>query len=148
MGSIIEFHAGDAKIIVAMLKAGTLGEKGTVDFADLSLHLSPDDFDRLSEEICTLIRRPLLLLSDCEELLTEDQDVSAVQISRAWIQNVALLRDDQVEELSQRWCSRISDDAGYPVEPTAENLHALRALIRVCRVAVDGPHELVLTWVV
>ncbi len=153
MGLLMAFYAGDRGRIAetfALADPEPLWEQPFVAaYADFSLHLTPLDLDLLSEEACRLAGAKSATLSESlEECLGGDGVSNAAQVvSRAWVETMACLAEDQAEELALRWWARAEGEhGGRPSPLTPEALGAVGDLIRLCRTARQENLTVVHTW--
>src|SRR5262245_10953849 len=106
---MVDFYAGDAQAIGAAITAldyDSLDDPELVPLhVDFSLHLSPIDFESLTREIRTIVGGgPTSLLDSLEGRVGGDgEEQSADVVSRAWVQMVGTIRDDQLEPLISSW---------------------------------------------
>jgi hypothetical protein len=156
MGLSMEFYAGDAEAIGRAFSEvewdGLRDGSDAAAYADLSLHLAPDDLDALSEAAADLAGIAPSLLSCCliEQVgaLDGGQTGSADLVDPRWPEMFIDLGDEGAEQLTSRWFSRsrLGRKYGRPLEVNRGAVAAVAALIRLCRKAVAGGHDIVYAW--
>jgi hypothetical protein len=142
MGQLVHFYAGDPQTIGRAFEAhdfGTLDNRSTIPlFSDFSLHLSPIDYELLSEAIQSTVGRGPSSLTDALGTLVggDDNNSAANIVSPEWVEMVASVRDDQIETVLHAWIAATSEEHSEPVtEPTDDVRMAFRELIALCREA-------------
>jgi hypothetical protein len=149
----MEFYAGEPHAIgrafteceLDGLRDGSIAHS----YADLSLHLSPDHLDLLSEEIAASIGAAPALLLDCLEdhVGGTEGESSADVVAQAWVDTVSAASDASFPAITQRWMAAVARDVGDPsvrAGPDAER--AVAALVRLCREAVHRGSLVVFAW--
>lgn len=153
MGQLVHFYGGDPQVIGRAFDAhdfGTLKDRAKIPlFSDFSLHLSPIDYDLLSEAIqSTVDRGPSSLTDSLGTLVGGDDNESAANVvAPNWVEMVARVRDDQVETVLQEWMHATAEEHSEPLtEPTDDVRTAFRELIALCREAQQRGLPVVHTW--
>ena len=153
MGLSLEFYAGDPDQIGAAftefaldgLRAGRLAHS----CADLSLHLSPNDLDLLSEQIgAALGRSPLRLLESLERTVGGTPDESGASVvSPNWVAAVAAVPADQIQQPTRSWLQAVAEASGEVVGgDNPEAVAAVSALVSLCREALARSTRVVFAW--
>ena len=152
MGLLMEFYAGSPADIGRALDAsdhealrdGSLAH----GHADLSLHLSPDHLDVLSEEVAACTgSAPLLLLDSLEDHLGGTEDWSAEVVSLAWVEAVAAIPDASIAALARSWRAAVAKELGEPTMTAGDDaVQAVEALVRLCREASQRKTRVVFAW--
>ncbi len=153
MGLSIEFYAGDPDEIGRVFT--NVGFDGLRDgsvahgYADLSLHLSPEHFDSLSEQAGAALKRtPVLLLDSLERTVggTEGERGADV-ISPRWVGMMAAVPTELVATIAKNWMAVVAEDVGDPtIGSSADVEKALSDLIEVCRIAEQRSSSVVFAW--
>jgi hypothetical protein len=132
MGLSLEFYAGNADAIGAAFAAVEWDRirRGTdaIAYADLSLHVSPDDLDLLSEVIAEHAAQAPLLLLDCltRTVGTIDDEGAAQLVDPNWVTMVARLSPGDASPIASEWVRRVGD--AYPLsEPRPSGLSGASA---------------------
>jgi hypothetical protein len=154
MGLSMEFYAGDAESIGRAFSEiewdDLRNEPATAAYADLSLRLSPDDLDTLSEVAAGLAGVTCSLLSEClirhVGVIDDGQTGGADLVDPKWPEMIAALDEEDAEPLTARWFHRLGDTYGEPLEVNRQAVVAIRALIRLCKKSVAGSHDVVHVW--
>jgi hypothetical protein len=154
MGLSMEFYAGRADTIGHAFSdvewEGIRDGSAAAAYADLSLHLAPDDLDALSEVTAALLGIDPSLLSEClirqVGALDDGQTGGADLVDPSWPGMFVGLSDEDAEPLTAEWFSRLGQKYGKPLEVNREAVVAVKALIRLCKKAVAGGHEVVYAW--
>lgn len=153
MSQLVHFYAGDPHVIGRAFDAHdftTLEDRTTIPlFSDFSLHLSPIDYDLLSEAIqSTVDRGPSTLTEALGTLVGGDDNESAANVvSPDWVEMVASVRDDQIEPVLADWIRATAEEHSEPVtEPTDDVRRAFGELIALCREARARGLAVVHTW--
>jgi hypothetical protein len=153
MGMLMAFYACDKREIgegFSSTAAVPLWKQPyVVSMADFSLHLSPIDLDLLSEEVCRIAGAQPVSLTDSltENVGGNGESSSADVVSPQWVQTVAGIRDDQVDDLARRWLVQVAEEhREQPEEPNEDTLRAIRDLIHVCRIAIENRLAVVHVW--
>jgi hypothetical protein len=153
MSQLIHFYAGDPQVIGRAFEShdlSTLKDRKKIPlFSDFSLHLSPIDYDLLTEAIQASVGRGPSSLNDALETQVggNDDDGSADIVSPDWVEMVASVRDDQVEPILAAWMQATAEERSEPVsEPTDDVRMPLRDLISLCREARTRGLAVVHTW--
>jgi hypothetical protein len=153
MGQLVHFYAGDPEVIgraFASQDFGTLKDRSKIPlYADFSLHLSPIDYELLSEAIQSIVGSGPSSLE--ESLQTQvggsSDERSADIVSPEWVQMVAAVRDEQIESVLSAWIQATAEEHGEsPSEPTDDARLALRELIGLCRESRARGLPVVHTW--
>jgi hypothetical protein len=149
----MEFYAGEADSIgraFSDVESDDLRDGPATAYADLSLHLVPDDLDTLSEVAAGLAGVAPSLLSECLTrqvgVLDDGQTGGADVVDPRWLGMFAALGDRDAEPLTARWFSCLGQKYGEPLEVNRGAVAAVEALIRLCRKAVTEGHEVVYVW--
>ena len=153
MGLSMEFYAGDADRIGRAfsdfnfdgLRDGTIAHA----YADLSLHLSPDHLDLLSDEIAKSLDRPPVLFLDSlgRKVGGNESESSAEVVSRPWVEVVAALPHEAIARLAASWMAAVAQESDdHTVESSPDVEAALRALIDVCMQALARGTSVVFGW--
>jgi hypothetical protein len=154
MGLSLEFYAGDAQTIGTAFTEVEFdkirdGRKAAA-YADLSLHLSPEDLDLLSTLAAEHLNTPPLLLWEClnESVgsLDEGETGEAWTVDPRWVGMVAALQDQDASPLTARWIARMADLHGETLEVTEDAVRAVGSLIQLCRRAAAEGVDVVLAW--
>jgi hypothetical protein len=135
-----EFYAGDPEQIgrafsaieFDALRDGSLAH----DYADLSLHLSLEHLDMLSDAISSIAKRPVVHLLDSLERTIGgfEGEGSADVVSSSWVAFVASVPTDAIPTVARRWLEAVAVDCGDPnIKPTPDAEGALGALVSLCR---------------
>jgi hypothetical protein len=153
MGMLMWFYVGDKTHIgegySAMDTIPLWKNPCVVATADVSLHLSPIDLELLSEEACRIAGVEPVTLTDSirENIGGDGESSSADVVSIQWVQTVASILDDQIEDLAKRWMVRVAEEHGeQTVEANRDTLRAVRDLIHACRVATEKGLAVVHVW--
>src|ERR1700722_20259336 len=120
MGLSMEFYAGSPDDIgraftecnLDVLRDGSLAYA----CADLSLHLSPDHLDLLSEEVAASNgREPVLLFDSLERHVGGiEGESSADVVTAGWVAAIAATPYESIPVLARRWLSAVAEDVGNP----------------------------------
>jgi len=153
MALSMEFYAGPPAEIGRAFTAVEFGalRDGSLahSYADLSLHLSADQLDLLSEEIAACVgHAPVLLLQSLEGHVggTEGES-SADVVATAWVEAVAATPYSSIAMLVEKWMAAVAEDVGNPtVEPGHDAVRAVEALVRLCRDATLRKTRVVFGW--
>lgn len=154
MGLSMEFYAGRADSIGRAFSDvewdGIRDGSAAAAYADLSLHLAPDDLDTLSEVAAGLVGVDSFLLSECliRQVGAHDDGETggADLVDPSWPGMFVGLSDDDAEPLTAEWFSRLGQKYGEPLKVNREAVAAVEALIRLCKKAVAGGHDVVYAW--
>lgn len=152
MGQLIGFYAGDAAAIGADFDAhkfdGLRDGTRARAYADFSLHLSPTDFDILSEVIAEQVGAPQILLLDSlsRHVGGAGDERSADVVDERWVRMVAAVDESTTHTLTAEWIRRVGEDCGQQLTVTGEAIQAVGDLIRLCQLAVQDGLEVVHTW--
>jgi hypothetical protein len=153
MGLSMEFYAGEADFIgraFSDVESDDLRDGSATAYADLSLHLVPDDLDTLSEAAADLSGVAPSLLSEClirqVGALDDGQTGGADVVDPEWLGMFAALGDEDAERLTAGWFSRLGQKYGEALEVNRGAVAAVVALIRLCRKAVAEGHDVVFVW--
>ena len=122
---------------------------GVAAVADFSLHLSPIDLDLLSEEAFRIAGVQSVTLTDSlvENVGGDGESSSADVVSAQWVQTVASILDNRIDELAKRWLVRVAEEHSEQAEgPNEDTLQAVRDLIRACRIATEKGFSVVHAW--
>jgi hypothetical protein len=131
MGLSLEFYAGDANIIgaaVAEIEFDRIRSGGdAIAYADLSLHLSPDDLDLLSEVIAERARQPPALLLDSltRTVGTIDEEGAAYVVDPRWVAIVAALSVEDAPDVTAEWIQRVGVAHGETLAVTEDATQAV-----------------------
>jgi hypothetical protein len=153
MGLSLEFYAGNAEEIGKAFCSFTLDKLHdgslALAYADFSLHLSPVDLDILSQQIAVILRcEPIYLLDSLVEAFCEEStEHGADKVAGEWVQMVARLADEQLEELAHLWITGVAEEHKEPsIQVTPDAVRALRELVQLCRIAMQTGSDVVHTW--
>ena len=154
MGLSQEFYAGDAGCIGRAFSDiewdNLRDETATAAYADLSLHLSPDDLDTLSEVAAGLAGATPHLLSEClirqVGAIDDGEMGGAYVVDPKWPRMIASLEEEVAETLTARWFRRLDQTSGESLEVNQGAVAAIRGLIRLCKKSVAACHEVVYVW--
>lgn len=153
MGLSMEFYAGRPEDIgraftecnLEALRDGSLAHA----YADLSLHLSADHLDLLSEEVAVALGRPPVILFESleEHVGGTDGESSAEVVADAWVRLIAATPDALVPSVVHRWMAAVAREVGDPsITATADAERAVGALVRLCREAAQRRTRVVFGW--
>jgi hypothetical protein len=153
VGQLVHFYAGDPHVIGRAFETddfATLQDRTKIPlFSEFSLHLSPIDYDLLSETIQSMVDRGPSTLTEALGTLVggDDNENAANVVSPDWIEMVASVRDDQSESVLKAWMQATAEEHSEPVtEPTDDVRRAFRELIALCREAQKRGLPVVHTW--
>ncbi len=153
MGQLVHFYAGDPAAIGRAFAAhdfATLDNRDTIPlFADFSLHLSPIDYEFLTEAIRNAVGSgPTSLEESLEtQVGAVGSDGSADIVSADWVQMVAAVGDQQIEGILAAWMRAVAEEHSESVsEPTDDVRMALRELIALCQQSLKRGIRVVHTW--
>jgi hypothetical protein len=153
MGQLVHFYAGDPATIGRAFGAhdfATLNNRDTIPlFSDFSLHLSPIDYDFLTEAIAHAIDFGPTSLTEALETQVGavGNDGSADIVAAEWVRMVAAVNDQQIEGILAEWMRAVAEEHGEPVnEPTDDVRVALRELIALCQESLKRGIPVVHTW--
>jgi hypothetical protein len=152
MGQLVHFYAGDPVTIGRAFETQdfeTLEDRAAIPlFSDFSLHLSPIDFDLMTEAIRSLVGDGPASLTDSLEhsVAASDDGSSADIVSPGWVSMVAGLEDNWLEATIAAWTGAMAKEYSEPIEPTDDMRRALRELIALCRESRQRNMPVVLTW--
>jgi hypothetical protein len=118
-------------------------------YVDFSLHLSPIDLDILVVQVCAALGAPATTLTDSlVGLVAGDGQSWAVEVVDPRLVNlVAGVPGSMIEPLASRWVAAVAQEhreANPGVNP--EILGALRELVRICDVALQGELAVLHAW--
>jgi hypothetical protein len=149
----IKFYSGEADSIgraFSDIESDDLQDGSAKAYADLSLHLAPDDLDTLSEVAAGLVGVAPSLLSEClirqVGSLDDGQTGGAGVVDPKWPEMFAALGDEDAEPLTVEWFSRLGQKYGEPLELNREAIAGVKALIRLCTMAVAAGDDVVYVW--
>jgi hypothetical protein len=153
MGLSMEFYAGEPSAIGRAFTAFELDglRDGSVahSYADLSLHLSPDHIDLLSEAIAASTGSDPVLLFDCIEdhVGGTDDESSADVVARRWVEAMAAASDASLPVITREWMGAVARKVGDPsLEAGPDAEAAVASLVRLCREAVRRNTPVVFVW--
>jgi hypothetical protein len=152
MGLLIDFFAGDAKLIGARIESGSAsnlrpGTTGVVAHADFALHLSLENLDTLGAVIAERSGIECLpLLFGLESLGPGSEWSSTNLVCKSWVRMVASREEDESESLTAQWIGRIGEEIGEDLTITPDAIVSVRSLIALCRRATDENLDVVLWW--
>jgi hypothetical protein len=153
LGLSMEFYAGEPVEIGHAFTACDLDglRDGTIahSYADLSLHLSPDHLDLLSEEVAASTETAPVRLFGCIEdhVGGLDGESSADVVAHAWVHAIAAAPDESLQAITRRWMVAVARDVGdASVEAGPDTERAVAALVRLCREAVRRGSRVVFAW--
>ena len=154
MGLSQEFYAGDADSIGRAFSDiewdDLRDERATAAYANLSLHLSSDDLDTLSEVAAGLAGATPHLLSKClirqVEPIDDGETGGAYLVDPKWPRLIAGLDEEDAGTLTAQWFRRVDQTYGGPLEVNQGAVAAIRGLIRLCKKSVAGCHDVVYVW--
>jgi hypothetical protein len=153
VGMLMGFYVGDKRQIGDAFSSPATSSLWTQPFvvawADFSLHLSPLDLDLLSEEACRIVHtQPVTLTGSLIERVGGDGETSSADVvAPHWVEAVARIPDDRIEELATRWFAQIAAaHQEQPEPPSPDTLQALNELVQACRVATEKNLAVVHTW--
>jgi hypothetical protein len=153
MGVSMEFYAGDPGEIGRAFSEYELDglRDGSIahSYADLSLHLSVDHLDLLSEEVATSTGAAPVLLLDCIEdhVGGTDGESSADVVAEAWVNSMAAAPDESIPAITQRWMAAVGREVGDPsVQANPDSEKAVADLVGLCRAAVRRGSRVVFGW--
>jgi hypothetical protein len=153
MGQLVHFYGGDPVTIGRAFGAhdvATLNDRNKVPlFSDFSLHLSPIDYDFLTEAMAHAVGFGPTTLTDALETQVggSGDDSSAEIVSTEWVQMVAAVGDQQIEGILEEWMRAVAEEHSEPVsEPTDDVRLALRGLISLCQESLKRGIPVVHTW--
>jgi len=153
MGQLVHFYAGDPQTIGRAFDSHdfeTLDNRSKIPlFSDFSLHLSPIDYELLSEAVQSTVGRGPSSLTDALGTLVggDDNERAANIVSPEWVEMVASVRDEQIETVFHAWIEATAEEHSEPItEPTDDVRMAFRELIALCREAQKRGLPVVHTW--
>ena len=151
MGLSLEFYLGDSEAItraVADIEPSRLDDPAIVSrSADLSLHIDPADLDLLSESIGRVTaQNPRRLRPELEPVVGE-QDYGALLVAQDWVEYVAVLQHDQVNEVAGHWARAMRDKHDDPgIVATEDVRNAIDRLVDLCHCALTSGGKVVHVW--
>lgn len=152
MGLSMEFYAGPpveiGKAFTAVELDGLRDGSLAHSYADLSLHLSPDHLDILSEEIAACVgSAPIHLLDSLESHVggTEGQS-SADVVATTWVEAVAAAPDSSIGMVAEKWMAAVSEETGEPIVERGDVMLAVESLVRLCRDAMMRNTRVIFAW--
>jgi hypothetical protein len=153
MGQLVHFYAGDPLIIGRAFEAHdfrTLDDRSVIPlFSDFSLHLSPIDYDLLSEAIHSSVGKGPTTLTDSleREVGGTPNEGSAETVSDAWVEMIAAVDEDRLDAILRVWAAAVAEEHRESVmEPNDDMRMALRDLIALCRESRARGLTVVHTW--
>ena len=142
MGLSLEFYAGDAAAIGADFTAiefdGIRDRTRAMAYADFFLHLSPTDFDILSEIIAESPGAERLLLNECltRSVGGTGGESGADLVFQACVQMVAAANEADAPDLTADWIEHVGSECGQSLEVSAKAIRAVKELTCLCRICV------------
>jgi len=152
MGLSLEFYAGDAAVIGEDFSAiefdGIRDGTRARAYADLSLHVTADDLDLLSEVIAERVGAAKLPLSASlvRSVGGFDGEGSAEVVDPSWVGMVAKVDLATAADLTAEWGKRVGRECGQQLPVTPAAVTAVAQLIQLCRLAIQEGVEVVHTW--
>ncbi len=154
MGLSMEFYAGDANTIGEAFSEfefdGIRDGTAALAYADLSLHLTPEDLDILSKIVGELLGvAPLLLsLSLIEQVGTieEGEGGGADVVDSAWVEMIASLDIGEAGEVTARWIEAVSKAHEQQLDVTDAAIKAIGSLIQLCKTAIAEEADVIHAW--
>jgi hypothetical protein len=154
MGLSLEFYAGDAAVIGAAfndvadwdsIRDGTKA----IAYADLSLHLSPDALDTLSEVFAMEAgagRMEFLSRLGEEVGVIDGGEGGAYVVEPAWVQTVAKVDPRDAKAITVRWFDSLGKVYNSVIEVNPGAIAAVASLIELCKKAVKSGVSVVFAW--
>ena len=153
MGQLIHFYMGNPEVIGKAFSGrdfARLRDRAVIPSqVDFSLHLSPIDFELLTEAAQRIVGSgPLSLEESLDKRVGGDgEHASADVVSADWVQMIGSLNDADLEPLLLAWAEALADEHGdSTIEPTDDVRRALRELVDLCREATHRQIPVVDTW--
>jgi hypothetical protein len=154
MGLSLEFYAGDAEVIGEAVSDVELDQirDGTraLAYADLSLHLTPEDLDLLSEIMAARLGVEPLLLSECliREVgaIDDGEGGGADVVDPAWVEMVSSVPERDSGEVTSGWLDVVAKARDDELEVTEAAIQAVGSLIRLCKTAKAVGAQVVHVW--
>jgi hypothetical protein len=153
VGQLIHFFAGDAETIGRAFTEHdyqTLRDRQNFPLqVDFSLHLSPIDFELLTEEVQKLVGSGPTSLEDslARQVGGDGEDCSAEVVSPDWVAMMAAVPDASVDSLITNWTQAVADEHNEPdLKPTDDIRLAVGDLLKLCREAQRESLPVVHTW--
>jgi hypothetical protein len=152
MSLSFEFYAGNAETIGQSFSAVDFdrlrNDPNNVAYADLSLHVSLDHLDLLSELLARRASKPPLLLSNnlVRNVGAIGDEGGADVVSRDWVLLVASIPPQSATDIVAEWIHAVGVAERQNLQPTPEAAAAVARLISICRGAIDNGSDVVFGW--
>ena len=153
MGQLVDFFAGDAHAIglaISKLDYESLRDPAKYPLhVDFSLHLSPTDFDILTELASRAVGSGPSSLSDslADSVGGDGRESWAYVVAESWVDTLAALEESHIPKLAAAWVDGLAKEYGdSSLGVTPEMLEALGALALLCRQARQSGLPVVHTW--
>jgi hypothetical protein len=119
-------------------------------FADLSLHLTPDDLNYLSRELCVAAGlEPVGLRDylDTDGEFVNEPDRGAFQVHPDWVSFVSQVDDAAVPDLVNKWFEAMRVEYGdAEIQVSEEAIAGVLDLVRVCKESRRVGSSVVHVW--
>ena len=149
MSLLLDFYAGEPTAIGSAFSDDPDSLPSGVQHVDFSLHLSPIDLDLLTQEIQKVVGSgPTSLTESLDSQVGGDgSESSADVVSAAWVQMVAALPEDNVEDVLSVWAQAVAKEHGEPAFDVTDDLRgAVKGLVHLCAGANSSGQSIVHTW--
>lgn len=151
MGLTLEFLLGDEQAILAAMEVFDLDrlddDEVVHDSADLSLHIAPNDLDRLSRCMAKYSGKMPMDIRPNMTLAVDSEDGGALLIDRAWIEYVAGLPEAHLDEVVADWIADMRREYDDPrIVVTDAALEGVRDLWVLCQRSLATGASLVHVW--
>jgi hypothetical protein len=151
MGLSLEFYTGDMEAITAAVTAldfDLLDESDIVTgYADLSLHIVPEDLDTLSQVMGSASGMELRDLRPHLTVVLDEEDHGALSVDPSWVAYVAAVPEEQIPDVANRWAqamaTKYQDDE---IQMTEELLESVTNLVILCKTAMQQGQPVLHVW--
>ena len=151
MGLSLEFLIGDVEVITSAVRRLDLEALWNPSIvkqrADLSLHLSPQDLNFLSEEFGRASGQIPCDFRSNLKILVDDEDLGLLLVDEKWVEYAAKVSAESIFDLVEKWMERMRreyDDT--QIEASDDSREAVGDLVQLCQNAKRGGNAVLHYW--